>query len=369
MDSTTRDGTGNTRLKPRSIFEIHSDYLRIRKDAVSHEEFEMLVGFIVPDFTLKFDSPWSPGAGAVYFPHKVIGTHGVVGGFNVDEEGFFYTMIDMPGGYFHSKTAIDQWRLFQGLFYKYKVTCTRIDLAIDDPTYSQIPVAEMEKACAEGFNFGFRNYGKHASGQCGKDLDETLALGSRNSGKYGRIYDHDGECLRHEVEFKRGFAQPVFEKIATMDRDSYDRDGSDVYLSDERLFSSSDNWDINVQKTMASIVLGAFDFRDRGTRKEASRAGIRDSKRLDFYQQYIDTFETNEYRVRLTKPAKTIEKTLEWIKRQCAPTLAMISEAFGRHHFNLWMREIVVNGIPRLDNQKMFWVKEIERNKKLYVPI
>jgi hypothetical protein len=367
MNVITKDGAGDTRLKPKNQFETHLDYLRIRKDAITHTDFQMLVEFIMGDCTLEFDRPWSPGAGAIFFPHKVIGTHGVVGGFNVDEEGLYYTMIDIPGGYFEGKNATDQWRLIQGLYHRYQVKCTRIDIAFDDYSYSMIPLAEMIEACDKKQNFGFRNRNKAANWICGEKSKDTEYFGSRNSGKMVRVYDHLSECLRYEAEFKRQYAQPVFSLLASLERDVDNPSSITDKSGNPWNFPSSDNWDINVQRTMASVAFGAIDFRDRGTRKDSSRAGFRDSKRVSFYQEFIDKINVIPFRVRLSKPAKTILKTLEWVKRQCAPTLAMFAESFGRHEFNLWMREVVSHGSERLNNQKMLWVKEIERNKKLYL--
>ena len=366
MNDITKDGNGNTRLNPRDTPETHLDYFRIRKDAITYDEFQLIINFIMKEHVVEIDRPWSPGAGAVFFPHKVIGVRGFVGGFNVDDDGLYSFMADMPGEYFQGMSATDQWRLMMGLHVRYKVKCTRIDIAFDDPTYSIIPFDEMKKACEQGFNFGFRNYETHASGKCGESLLKTLGMGSRNSGKYVRAYDHNGECMRYEVEFKRRYAQPVFEQLASLERGGYDDIGNNVSSQPQGNLSSSDNWDINVQKTMASIALGAIDFRDRGTRKDAIRAGFRDSKRVDFYQQFIDKIGIVPFKVRLPCPSRTITKTLEWVKRQCAPTLAMLTEGMGRHSFNLWMKEIVENGSQRLSNQKQLWANEIARNKQFY---
>ena len=140
MNHTTKDGSGNTRLKPINTLEAHLDYLRVRKDAITYDEFQLTMNFLLDEYVVEFDRPWSPGAGAVFFPHKVIGTRGFVGGFNVDDDGLYSFMVDMPGEYFQGISATDQWRLIVGLNFRYKVKCTRIDIAIDDCTYSIIPV-------------------------------------------------------------------------------------------------------------------------------------------------------------------------------------------------------------------------------------
>ena len=350
--STEKDGNGNTRLKPIADLEVHVDYVRVRKDNILPQEFELLINYISRNNTVEIDKPWSPGAGAVYFPHRVIGTHGVVGGFEFTEDGLYNLMIDLPGAYFESKSAVDQWNLIRGLYHCYSVRCTRIDLAIDDYSYQLIPLNEMTVACSKKQNFGFRKHRTILDGDAGENRARTEYFGSRNSGKMVRVYDHDGECHRFEAEYKRGFAQPIFEELAILERNC-----------------SGEDWDKEVQKKIASIAVGAIDFRDRGNRKDKSRVGLRDSHRLDFYQQFMDNIKASHCKIRLLKPEKSIRKTLNWVKRQCAPTLSMLFDGFGRHEFNLWMKEVIEIGSERMSNQKNLWSSEIQKNRQIYLRV
>ena len=347
-----KDGHGNTRLKPISYVESHLDYLRIKIEDISPENLEPLICYISKDFVVEMDKPWSPGGGAKYFSNKIISGRGVRGGFDINEEnGMVALIIDLPGEYFEGKTVVDQWRLCTGLKLHFGVRATRIDIAIDDPSYLQIPIQQMVEACNDGHNFGFKKIGYHSSGFCGDKQDETYTFGSRDSGKYVRVYDHEGECLRFEAEMKRGYAEPIFETLASMERPEG---------------MSNEDWEVLLQQRLSSITVGALDFRDRGDRQDKSRAGVRDSVRLPFYQKFIDFLGCEHYRIKLEKPSKSIQKAINWFKKQCSPTLSMIEQGLGKNKFDKWLESVLTRASERLDNQKEIWVKEMQSSPQVY---
>lgn len=347
-----KDGNGNTRLKPIQVVEGHLDYLRVAGSCSDSQEFALLASYISQDYSLEFDTPWSPGRGGNFFPNRIIGSRKVKGGFEIQEDGSVDYMIDLSGEYFEGKSVVDQWRLVTGLKAKYQGRATRIDCAIDDYSYSVIPIAEMLKACQEGHNFGFRKIGHHSSGFCGEEQRETYEFGSRESGKFVRVYDHDSESLRFEAEFKREYAKQVFEAIAALERPSE--------MPDEK-------WEIELQKFFASIAVGAIDFRNRGNRKDKKRAGERDSVRLEFYQNFIDFLDCQHFRMKLKKPAKSILKSINWIIRQCSPVLSTIQQGMGKINFVEWLNDKLFEASYRLDKEKEIWIKDMQRNPRMYM--
>lgn len=363
-----QDGTSNTRLKPITGLYCHCDYLRIRRNQIPMDTFVLLLEFLDQKLSCEMDKPWSPGGFAVYYENRIEGIEGIRGGFTVDDDGCVSVMIDLSGVYFKQLTPVDQWRLFRGLHYTYQMKCSRIDLAIDDYTYSVIPVDEMWEAANARCNFGFRKSKLVDSGNCGEERAVTMYYGSRESGKLVRTYDHDAECMRFEAEFKRAYSNDIFTRIATLERpDLFNNTGGDA--TNIKIFHTSDNsWSNTIQKTIASLAVGAIDFRHRRRSDGTTRGGFRDTTRCDFYQLLLDKIEVEPCRVRLHKQPRTIRKSLDWVKRQVAPTLATLAGGLGRHKFNLLIQEIVQEGELRMDKLKQLWELEIKEHPDI-IPI
>lgn len=367
-DRLTQDGNGNTRLKPIIPLYCHCDYLRIRCEQITVSKFTQLLDFLGQKISCEMDRSWSPGGNALYYENRIEGIEGIRGGFTVDEDGCVSTMIDLSGTYFKQLNPVDQIRLFSGLYYAYQVKCSRIDLAIDDYSFSVIPAEEMWEAAQAEKGYRFRRIRGIESGTAGRDLVKTREYGSRESGDMVRVYNHKSECMRYETEYKRKFAQPVFERLATLERPSL-FDSGDVERPAYKMFHASDNhWSNVIQKDIASLALGAIDFIDRKARTDKKRGGIRDSERCGFYQAFIDQVDASPFRVRFCEPPRTIRKSLEWVKRQVAPTLAMLAGGLGRHRFNLLMQQIVGEGELRMDKLKQLWELEIKEHPKI-IPI
>ena len=358
LTSSIIDGNGNTRPKPIDLFSVHLDYLRIRGENVTTEEFENVLNFLSEGCTTQVGQPWSPGGGAVWYPNKLIGIHGFVGGYDLEDEGGISYMIDLSGAFWEQLNLIESWRLLMGLTYAFTVKCSRIDIAIDDSTYSRIPVRKMREAWERGQNFHFRKHTYIESGETPEELCKTWNFGSRESGKFTRIYDHEGECLRHEVEFKRQFAHEVFLLISKLERPIINPEHGDV-SNNIKEFTSI------ISKQMASIALGAIDFRDRGSREDLSRAGVRDSTRLSFYQEYIDEVCDQSYRVIVPKPSRSLTGTVNWMKNQVSATLSMMKQGLGVVTFHVWLRELLDYGADKHDSLKDLWIAEMKRNPKV----
>ena len=363
--TTSIDGQSNTRLKPISKFDAHLDFLRVRVNGLTPERFELCLDFISRNWQYQLESPWSPGGGGVWYPNKVIGVHGFVGGFETNEDGLIEAMLQVSGEYFEQLDLKDQWYLLLGLRNAYKAECTRIDLAIDDPSKVQIPVLEMRKAWEQGQTFGFRKHKYIETGSTPRDLKKTWYFGSRESGKLTRVYDHEGECLRQEVEFKRKYAREVFKEISDINHEfsiKVDRYGEPLDTKEE---GEPGTITAKLYSVITGLVLGAIDFRDRGVREDTSRVGYRDSQRLSFYQEYIDSVGGITIRVRCPKPAKSLVKSMTWLKRQVAATLAMVHQGIGVFNFHIWLKELIDYGLLRGDRLKELWIEEMKQNPRL----
>lgn len=362
------DGQGNTRLIQEKGIKTHCDYLRTRYESMELGKFTSLLEFFGVSYDTEVGKPWSPGGGALYYENRLIGTHGFVGGFTLNDDGSVDCMIDLPGEYWESQDAIDTWRLFGGIKHAYQGMCSRVDLAIDDPTYSLVPVDQMVEAWEQGNNFQFRKYTYIVSGNSPEEMKATYNFGSRESGRYTRIYDHDGECLRHETEFKRQYAQVIFDEIYELKREDFG--GYDnLRETKEAAYGVEDTpFAIGIQQKMASLVVGAIDFRSREAYKDSSRVGHRDSERLCFYQEYIDKIQASHVRVRASQRARSLGRTVDWFRRQCGATLALIASSFENiREFRAWAGDFVIAQESRMNKLQRLWIDELRRRPNLLV--
>ena len=357
-----QDGHGNTRLIPENPDRLddvkdnctglmpHCDYLRFRSSLSDCDRLHQLLDFVVgrDAWVIEYGSPWTAGAGANNYPHRVRSVSGVHGGFLVDEEtGSVEIMVDLPGSYWEPLSVRDQWRLCRGLVQAYQAKATRFDIAIDDASYSLIPVDQMFNAWKQGNGFGFINCQKIGGGKTVEEWEETTYFGSRNSGKMVRIYNHKDKFHRFETEFKRGYADQVFQTFSSSDY-SHDSLEEELHPCSDELHPCSDEFDLTLSKLLASIAVGAIDFRDKSVRKDRSKASFKDTPRLDFYQVFIDLCGTH-LRVKLRQVEKCLRKTIAWMQRQTSATIAMVRQGLGSLEFMNWMRSMTDKGSEKFN--------------------
>lgn len=405
-----QDGHGNTRLIPEPSLapslsviseplpapslSAHCDYLRVSTTVpLASEDFIQLLEFVAPahaQYVIERDKPWSAGPGATYFTNRIRGV-GFVGGFNkiereyLDDSGdrevaeSYEVMLDFQGEYWEAISNVDMWRKIRGLKYRFKMVCNRIDPALDDSSYKLIPVDQMRSAYDDGDIFRVRKYKVVESrDNPGAKPKITHYYGSRESGKYIRIYDHDGECLRMEVEFKRGFASKIFDIIADLERgmkldvlnciDAIKQEENNCNYEnscmDANNMMSNEEWEMELQKLLGALVVGAIDFREKSKVKNSSKACVRDTRRLDFWQEFIDKVGTF-WVIRVLKKGRTLLKTLAWLWRQASSTIAMLKVGLGAVDFDWYMSEIVGDGFARMNKWHELQASLIKEDKTI----
>ena len=390
------DGLGKTRLTLVS----HLDYLRL---FIRLDTFELLTEACVYGMGTQYlfdDRPWSPGGGHLYYENSVISTVGVRGGWSHDSISNTYELcLDFSGEFFERKSNVDVWRMVRGYYYTFNARCSRIDIAVDDYTYNMIPVDDIIKETINGNVFGFRNYKFIVSSNTGRkpstnstkkpnfintqilnisgsscqiDSDATFYLGSRNSGKMVRIYDHDKECLRFEVEYKRKYAPQVFEALASVEwGDKYQFMSKEDEWNVERFDSmdaslnaiadmrgSKDEHEMQLSKFLGGVAITAVDFRDKNNVKNRAKASIRDTCRFCWWEKFIENIGF-QLKVKIPKrTVKTIERSIAWVQKQVAPTLAMLQQCMGAKAYLQFMNSVYSQGRSRLSNYQLFLIKE-----------
>ena len=391
QQNNKNDGGGNTRLIPTTALSVHLDYLRVKITCIE-SQVEEVFSFIGHKYiSVEMDSPWTAGTGCTYYENKIITPIGVSGGFTVDSEtGDVEMMVQFSGEYFSAISMLDSWRLIMGLYHKFSADCSRIDIAIDDPSYSIIPVDKMYQAWVDGNNFGFRKYKDCGSGLTPETYTKTHYFGSRESGKLVRIYDHKQKCMRFEVEFKRQYSRLLFLLMASIERnvqvipgepedhsinhmDAYkkcvDILGSSIQFSGyeisfEELHACKGDFDLLLQKIFGGIAVSCIDFRDKSGLKDPARASRRDTKRLDWYQEFMDRIGL-EIKVKLPKRECSMRKNVAWMQRSVSKSLLIIKKSLGLSEFAVWMSDLTSSAKEKITSADEKKIEFCKNNKDL----
>jgi DNA relaxase NicK len=297
----------------------HLDYLRVFIPIKSIKDVETVVRFIVPKEGEWYHQEGYRGMSTVKIYHHIIqSTHYVSGAFNLPGEGGKYDdgelMLEMSGKFWSGLSVVDQWRCCLGLYHAYQARCSRIDYALDDYIYSIIPQEEMYAQRESPNRCHFDCSARIDSINGAKEHFITDYYGSRQSNRYVRVYDHEKECLRMEVEMKGLVARTHFEQLVKIERE-------------ESEYTDTEKFEIRLQQHIAQVVVGTIDFRDRD-RGEYTEKKLSRCPRLPFYQEFLDKV-GGALRVALPKVQRTVEKTIAWVKRQCMPILAALRRGVG----------------------------------------
>lgn len=389
------------------------------------EEFLTYIGFKYIGYEL--DKPWSVGKGVRTYRNRIVASNGIQGGFNLssDEEieqgrAPVECMVDFSGNYFSDKSCVDVWRMCRGLNNVYKVKATRIDIAIDD--YSEesfIPVKEMYEAWGDNNNFGFKNYKFISGGSSIDEMESTHYFGSRDSGKMTRIYRHDGR-MRFETEYKRGYAPAIFQLLCVLERnwiidgEFFNKNEVEYKLAIEELGMELNkevfdfilqflmNWgeivkenhlnpahkieyvgldekeegeyssnqrcneelESILQRMLAAIAIGGIDFRDKSCRKDRSKASRSDTKRLPFWQEFIDKIGSG-IKLKIPRVKSNLSNSIAFVDRQVAKLLAKVKEGLGIMGFITWMDKLTERGKARFNGSDLKTIEFIKDNKRI----
>lgn len=325
------------------------DYLRIKAQFDSQKSLNTFLEFVFNSHPYNIDNvSWSAGRGAKKFDNRITTLGGGFGGISYHDENCQSgdIMIDLPGEYWGQFDVVSQHNIFSALKNIYHCECTRLDICIDDYSQKIVPINQMLEA-TENLNVsGFHadKYKLVSSRQKIESKDkqtfkiipvDTHYFGSRQSDKFTRVYKHvfsEGlESLRYEVEFKGVPSSKVFEILADY---PYDKSQS----REQNL--------INISQNLASIALGAIDFVDKKISRnpdgswdvETKRKHLTRCKRFDWWQRFIDLVADGlTLKIKVGTPIKSLEKTVQWLKRQVIPSLAslMIGANVGQIHSQL----------------------------------
>ena len=334
------------------ILHNHLDWLTIAIEGLTENQFKELLNRMGRELiTVEKGKSFSQGEKAKTYQNTIHSPIGLKGAYNSYQrenrlDNYYDLTISLSGQYFSFSSAIEQAKLCRELYYDYSATCSRADTSIDDYTFKVIPVSEMAKAYREDNNFDFRKY-HHETDESDPNNPITVHyFGGEGSKRLVRVYNHKNKSLRLETQFRGKYAQAAFEAIATLKRDE----------------ETDEEWTRVIQKTIGGIAVGAIDFRDKSKLKNQKKACKSKTKRLVFWQEFIDMIgEPRLIKIlAIESDISSHRAKFVWLEKYASKTIAMAYHLLGGERFIRYIYKLVRSGeskfTPR-DRKKIEYLK------------
>lgn len=370
--SLSLDGVGITRLflcDQRGV-EVGVDYLAVSACFCTESGFLSALSLIldVESPVIDYNKGWLAGPGAEFFDWSIC--HPLVfGGVKFDEDLSLYKVsLVFRGEFFASFSLKQTYSFIKSLRRLGFYDCSRIDIRIDDFTFSFIPYNQMFSSGLSGNYFHARKFKPFLEFELGELISWGMGWGSRNSARYARTYIHDFtdtlgkyiySSMRHEVEFKRDVAQSVFDALAAFNNNSCLSDLSEAFVEDsdfgfvetEKEFSEPTQETLdNFSKLLAVTALGFIDFRDRSVFSDPKKANVRDSKRFDWWQVFLEKL-GGMLRFKRESSPPALPKQMRFLSR-ISRVFAKLKAGLQEDFYNFL--DIVADfGQSRLDNKDL----------------
>ncbi|AFZ35072.1 replication initiation factor [Stanieria cyanosphaera PCC 7437] len=278
---------------------------------------------------------------------------GIAGGFNKiaskdfeNSSNTYDVAIDIKGSYLANLTPIEQYNLVSYLARVEGCKIGRFDLAIDDYSYQKIPLEEMKKAYKEGNNFGFKHHWDTGLNENGEIKgSRTEYFGGRTSDKKVRVYSHENKCMRFEAQLRGKQAESAIQNLTSLTRTT----------------ESDEEWNLIIQKTLGGIAVGIIDFRDKNKLKNLGKASRDKTKRLPFWQQFIDEVGSVIKLKPTTNKVKNeaLESKTKWFNKYAIKTLAQLALVYGDEYVLESIKQGKASLTPKDHKEIEYWKSEI----------
>jgi hypothetical protein len=321
------------RDKPQTFRSI--DYLtltyRFQTEEQAKEKLEFLVGYLDDIVNWKVDRPRDLGK---WFEHTCKTVRGATVGWQLRKDATVEAIAVLPGQVLGAATPQQLRRALLHLDQWYQ-NCSRFDLAYDNNTDLLPKLREQAYAAwSAGLNSGFKSLKVVESGKSFDSIAVTHYWGSRSSATLIRIYDK-GAFTRFEVESKRNKSTALYARF--------------IELMDSG---------IDMEDCLLHLFNGAIEgieFYSEKKDKNLNRNEV-----ASFWKEFLDTIRYEKVELPLLVNERSIEKSLAWLERSVAATLAMAKEvmgsAYAQFHFDL-----VEKGKKKMDSYKKLIAKRVKR--------
>ncbi len=334
------------------------DWLGFTFDNLKLPNFQQLVEYLSD--SLRDTIILEPGTSAWF--GRTWGSSGfAVGGCKLfwdtaDSGDIHRLIIEINGGSLKRLTLRDVWRMCLGLNHVWGATCRRFDAYIDDYA-RRVDFWDVVRHCEAGEVNLVKTFSIFAKGDCGKRLIPTVYFGSRESEKYLRFYNaelkHGIKADRWELELKRRHAQEAFRRFCAFGDSAADITFNDPTLcaKEKRLLGSDEvNFGAEIAPFLAGLVTGAVDFTAVDPDNPDERYSRRE--RLPWWASLVEESLKGNDTIRLS-PARTkpsLERSIQWFKKQVSCFLSCVREGWGRGYFYRWLDAQLKDGKLRFGN-------------------
>jgi DNA relaxase NicK len=309
----------------------------------SMNRFRDAVDFVVSNFSdTAVWTPDQPIFMGIYWEGSGHSVKGIKWGWSLPKQGSNQPglgFISVPGSVLETETGRDVWRTIRGLYYNWKFKATRIDIALDD--YGKLVQPEWVVDALNLKDYArFRDYRMDINGG-GKFPGWTFYFGSKKSDRIVRYYNKFAEskgkinAYRWELQLRGSLANAAFKDYAEISSEDFD-EVSPTYL--------------------ASTVTGACEFVNKDESVRLSRL-----ERLWWWQKLVDLFG----QVRHSKPkiVKTVDRTINWIRRQVVLSLIVLDEGLGLRESIRFLRGMKAENRERLTREHEALISQLRKER------
>lgn len=341
----------------------------------------------------------------------------VRGGYEIDSwHGNYVGFIQLKGKYWERMLPDEQIQIISHCEY-YQCSYSRIDLRLDDWSYTLIPFEQMYFDCyknpkKEGKSPDIAGFKK--AGYREEDDKWCFTFGGRKSESFWRGYNHDWgeeekfakrESYRLERELKGKKAKEAVKMIANLKPKTGEKPnqglwegmiqidvGDRVYAKPEddgwgevkRWDESNEcfeveletgkvevyypnqltpttkpkTWNEQISDVFCQMVIGNLDFVNK-SEKTGERINKGDCKRLPFWQDFLDKVGEG-IKLIVSRKRWSVEDNRNWLEKQVAPTLAIYYEGLGEAGFMEFFSYLIAYGKEKWKDKHEMMARAVE---------
>jgi hypothetical protein len=331
-------GENNIRLnkQPTTTLDVGIDWITLRGPIHTIVQVEAAKSYFdqvtQDDFVLHPGRSFSPAAGNS-FSNSAFSTRGGRMHWNLcTEDSPGDLMIILPGKSLAPCNFMEKIDIIMTWIDKGFHT-TRLDLFCDVFGPSSLTFQNVFEALEAKNYSGCNKATKIVDYNNLSDEDGfTFNFGSRQSDAYFRMYNKAAEQKKLDLKWWRN---------------ELELKGKQAKITSELIYNSLGYDEIQLKELIVDLVLGRIDFLDR-TKSKKGEGNVSRCPRLEWWEQFLSFVKANPLRLSPPSPQKTLEKTMRFLHRQVATSLAIVHQVYGDKGFQRVLSELLSDGLDRL---------------------